>query len=161
MEELYEKVFAILVIAIIISAILILPVFAAGDVSTVIESTWTSAAQQIKSVVDKVVFPALDMILAIAFFVKLGSCYFDYRKHNQLEFTAPVILFICLVFTLTVPFTFGPYSGYRGESRMNKTNFDLIPASESEVDLLYSNNERDGGAGLRRACPGRFRPGRK
>ena len=36
-----------------------------GDVSGVIEQTWTSAATQIKTVVNSVVFPALDMILEI------------------------------------------------------------------------------------------------
>ena len=74
-----------------------------GDVATVIESTWTAAAGQIKTVVNNVVFPALDMILAIAFFTKLGMAYFDYRKHGQFEWTGPVILFACLVFTLTAP----------------------------------------------------------
>lgn len=48
-------------------------VFAAGDVSSAIESTWTSAQTQIKNVVNNVVFPAVDMILAILFFVKLLS----------------------------------------------------------------------------------------
>ena len=32
-----------------------------------------------------------------------GTAYFDYRKHGQFEFTAPCILFACLVFTLTAP----------------------------------------------------------
>ena len=41
-----------------------------GDVSGVIEQTWTSAAQQIKTVVNSVVFPALDMILVVLLFVK-------------------------------------------------------------------------------------------
>lgn len=50
---------------------------AGGDVAGAVEQTWTEAAKQIKSVVDKVVFPALDMVLAIAFFVKLGGAYFD------------------------------------------------------------------------------------
>ena len=50
---------------------------AGGDVAGAVEQTWTEAAKQIKSVVEKVVFPALDMILAIAFFVKLGGAYFD------------------------------------------------------------------------------------
>lgn len=59
--------------------------------------------RQIKSVVNKVVFPAIDMILAIFFFVKLGTAYFDYRKTGQFEWTAPAILFACLVFTLTAP----------------------------------------------------------
>ena len=74
-----------------------------GDVASVIESTWTAAAGQIKTVVNSVVFPALDMILAIAFFGKLGMTYFDYRKHGQFEWTGPAILFACLVFTLTAP----------------------------------------------------------
>ena len=61
------------------------------------------AATQIKSVVEKVVFPALDMILAIAFFVKLGGAYFDFRQRGQFEWTGPAILFACLIFTLTAP----------------------------------------------------------
>lgn len=78
-------------------------VFAAGDVSSAIESTWTSAQTQIKNVVNNVVFPAVDMILAILFFVKLATAYMDYRKHGQFESTAPAILFGCLVFSLTAP----------------------------------------------------------
>lgn len=79
------------------------PVFAAGDVAGAIESTWNQAQTQIKTVVNNVVFPVIDMILAILFFVKLGTAYFDYRKHGQFEFTAPAILFACLIFTLTAP----------------------------------------------------------
>ena len=37
------------------------------------------------------------------FFAKLGTAYFDYRKSGQFEWTAPAILFACLVFTLTAP----------------------------------------------------------
>ena len=40
-----------------------LPAFAAGDVSSAIQSTWNSAQTQIKNVVNNVVFPAVDMIL--------------------------------------------------------------------------------------------------
>ena len=76
---------------------------AAGDVAAAVESTWNSAKTQIRTVVDNVVFPVLDLILAVFFFVKLGSAYFDYRKHGQFEFAAPAILFACLVFTLTCP----------------------------------------------------------
>ena len=64
---------------------------------------WTDAAGQIKTVVDSVVFPALSLVLAIAFFVKLAMAYFDYRKHGQFEFAGPAILFACLLFTLTAP----------------------------------------------------------
>ncbi len=91
---------AVTVTMLIVSAV---TVFAAGDVSTAIESTWTAAQTQIKNVVNNVVFPAVDMILAILFFVKLATAYLDYRKHGQFEFTAPAILFGCLVFSLTAP----------------------------------------------------------
>ena len=77
--------------------------FAAGDVAGAIESTWNTAKEQVKTVVNNVVFPVVDMILAILFFVKVGTAYFDYRKHGQFEFTAPAILFACLLFTLTAP----------------------------------------------------------
>ena len=74
-----------------------------GDVAGAVEQTWTTAKEQIKRVVNNVIFPVVDMILAVLFFVKLGTAYFDYRKHGQFEFTAPCILFACLVFTLTAP----------------------------------------------------------
>ena len=74
-----------------------------GDVAGAVEETWGSAKEQIKRVVNNVIFPVVDMLLAILFFVKLGTAYFDYRKHGQFEFTAPCILFACLVFTLTAP----------------------------------------------------------
>ena len=74
-----------------------------GDVAGAVEDTWTTAVAQIKLVVDNVVFPALDLILAILFFVKVGTMYMEYRKHGQLEWTGPAILFACLVFTLTAP----------------------------------------------------------
>lgn len=82
------------------------PAFAAeatGDVAGAVEDTWNAARGQIKQVVNNVVFPIVDMILAILFFVKLSTAYFDYRKHGQFEFVAPCILFACLVFTLTAP----------------------------------------------------------
>ena len=68
-------------------------VYAAGDVSTAITSTWNAAKAQIKTVVNNVVFPVVDTILAILFFVKIGTAYFDYRKHGQFEFTAPANLY--------------------------------------------------------------------
>lgn len=74
-----------------------------GDVAGAVEETWSAAQGQIKQVVNNVIFPILDTILAVLFFVKLGTAYFDYRKHGQFEFVAPCILFACLVFTLTAP----------------------------------------------------------
>lgn len=101
-KRLLKIVLMCLLVAVMIGVSTI-PVFAAGDVSSAIQSTWTKAQTQIKNVVNNVVFPVVDMILAILFFVKLGTAYFDYRKHGQFEFTAPAILFGCLVFTLTAP----------------------------------------------------------
>ncbi len=75
----------------------------AGDVAGAVENTWNDAQGQIKRVVNNVVFPVIDLILAVLFFVRLGTTYFDYRKHGQFEFAAPAILFACLVFTLTAP----------------------------------------------------------
>lgn len=74
-----------------------------GNVANAIEQTWKTASVQIKTVVNNVVFPAIDLILAVFFFAKLGTAYFDYRKHGQFEWAAPAILFACLVFTLTAP----------------------------------------------------------
>ena len=98
-----KKRFAVLVILLLAAAVFSMNVFASGDVSGAIENTWQTAQAQIRSVVDNVVFPVIDMILAIMFFVKLGTAYFDYRKHGQFEFTGPAILFACLIFTLTAP----------------------------------------------------------
>ncbi|MBR3919635.1 MAG: DUF3852 domain-containing protein [Clostridia bacterium] len=75
----------------------------ASNVSKAIEDTWKDAKGQVQTVVNNVVFPVVDLILAVLFFVKLGTAYFDYRKHGQFEFTAPAILFACLIFTLTAP----------------------------------------------------------
>jgi hypothetical protein len=87
----------------LLMSLLSVTAFAAGDVSGAIEDTWNAAKGQVKSVVNNVVFPVIDMILAVLFFVKVGTAYFEYRKHGQFEFTAPCILFACLIFTLTAP----------------------------------------------------------
>ena len=99
----FIKILISIAVVVAMLTVSILPAFAAGDVSSAIESTWNSAQTQIKNVVNNVVFPAVDMILAILFFVKLAMAYMDYRKHGQFEFTAPAILFGCLVFSLTAP----------------------------------------------------------
>lgn len=91
-----------LLVALLLSAFS-LTAFAAGDVAGAVENTWNSAQEQVKTIVNNVVFPVIDMILAILFFVKVGTSYFEYRKHGQFDFTAPAILFACLIFTLTAP----------------------------------------------------------
>ena len=74
-----------------------------GDVAGAVENTWNAAKTQVQSVVNNVIFPAIDLVLAVLFFVKVGTSYFEYRKHGQFEFAAPCILFACLIFTLTAP----------------------------------------------------------
>lgn len=103
MRRKYMRVLAAVFMVAAMTAAFSVTAFAAGDVAGAIEDTWTAAQSQVKTVVNNVVFPVVDMILAILFFVKLGTAYFDYRKHGQFEFAAPCILFACLVFTLTAP----------------------------------------------------------
>ena len=101
----YKKILCVFVMVLLMAVLFSTTAFAAGtgDVAGAIESTWTDAADQIKAVVNNVVFPVIDLILAVFFFAKLGMAYFDYRKHGQFEWTAPAILFACLIFTLTAP----------------------------------------------------------
>lgn len=103
----YRKLFALLACALLLVTALSVTAFAAtggaGAVTSAIEGTWNSAKGEVKNVVNNVVFPVLDLILAVLFFVKLGGAYFDYRKHGQFEWAAPAILFACLLFTLTAP----------------------------------------------------------
>ena len=104
-----KKVFA-LILAMVLMAAMTVTAFATGgssggngNVAGVIEQTWRSAAQQIKTVVNSVLFPALDMILVILLFVKIASAYLDYRKHGQMEWTHAAILFAGLIFSITAP----------------------------------------------------------
>ena len=99
-----KRIFQIFLVVLSLALCLCVPAFAAGgDVAGAVEQTWTDASSQIKTVVDSVVFPALSMVIAIAFFVKLAMAYFDYRKHGQFEWTGPAILFVCLIFILLAP----------------------------------------------------------
>lgn len=95
-------VFAAMIMIIAMTAMSVCA-FADGNVAGAIEGTWKTASGQIKQVVNNVVFPVIDLVLAVFFFAKLGLAYFDYRKSGHFEWTAPAILFACLVFTLTAP----------------------------------------------------------
>ena len=101
----YKRLIVMLVVVLAMTCLMATTAFAAGtgDVAGAVESTWSTASTQIKSGVDNVVFPAIDLILAVFFFAKLGTAYFEYRKSGQFEWAAPAILFACLVFTLTAP----------------------------------------------------------
>lgn len=90
-------------VALIMTTMSVTAFAATGDVAGAVENTWNAAKSQVQTVVNNVVFPVIDMILAVLFFVKVGTSYFEYRKHGQFEFAAPCILFACLIFTLTAP----------------------------------------------------------
>lgn len=99
-----KKVIILLVMALFMVAMMSITAFAAeGDVAGAVEDTWIAARGQIKTVVNNVIFPVIDLVLAVLFFIKVATAYLDYRKHGQFEWTAPAILLGTLVFSLTCP----------------------------------------------------------
>lgn len=99
-----KKVIVLLVMALFMVAMMSINAFAAeGDVAGAVEDTWIAARGQIKTVVNNVIFPVIDLVLAVLFFIKVATAYLDYRKHGQFEWTAPAILLGTLVFSLTCP----------------------------------------------------------
>ena len=98
-----RKIVLFVIAGLFLSVTLAVPAFADGDVAGAVEETWIVARDQIRSVTDKVIFPVIDVILAILFFVKIATAYLDYRKHGPFDYVPPAILFACLVFSLTCP----------------------------------------------------------
>lgn len=105
MKNRLVRMCAIACVMMLLLCAMAMPAFAtgAGNVSGAITDTWNAAQGQIKDIVNNVVFPVIDMVLAILLFVKIATAYMDYRKHGQFEFAAPAILFACLLFSLTAP----------------------------------------------------------
>lgn len=100
----YTKILVVVaMLALLVSVMSVTAFAASGDVAGAVQSTWNAAKVQIKSVVNNVVFPVIDIVLAVCFFAKVALVYMDYRKHGQLEWTPPAILFATLVFALTAP----------------------------------------------------------
>ena len=98
------RMFSMACVAMLMVVFMAIPAYATGgNVSGAITDTWNAAQGQIKDIVNNVVFPVIDMVLAILLFGKIATAYMDYRKHGQFEFTAPAILFACLLFSLTAP----------------------------------------------------------
>ena len=75
----------------VMAAISSVTVFAAGDVAGAIENTWTQAQTQIKTVVNNVVFPVIDMILAILFFVNIV------RKRLKISGLFQLLMIVCCI----------------------------------------------------------------
>ena len=101
--KLKKKVIAAIASTLCFATMMSTTAYASGDVAGAVTSTWTTARSQIVSVVNNVVFPCLDVILAVLLFVKITLAYLDYRKHGQLEWTPIAIIFGCLIFSLTCP----------------------------------------------------------
>ena len=102
----FTRMFTALCTMALLVCVMAMPAFATttgGNVSGANTETWTAAQGQIQDIVNNVVFPVIDMILAVLLFVKIATAYMDYRKHGQFDFTAPAILFACLLFSLTAP----------------------------------------------------------
>ena len=98
------KVIICLMIILIMLVLTMKQSYAAGDVSNVPYKQIVIAMEsQIKNIVNNVVFPVIDIILAVFFFAKLAMAYFDYRKQGQFDWTTPAILFACLTFSLIAP----------------------------------------------------------
>lgn len=98
-----KKILAAVASALCFAAMMSTSAYASGDVAGAVQSTWTTARSQVVSVVNNVVFPVIDVILAVLLFVKITLAYLDYRKHGQLEWTPIAIIFGCLIFSLTCP----------------------------------------------------------
>ena len=105
MKKTRNKILLILVMTLVFCSIFAVSAFAAttGDVAGAVEDTWNDAKVQIKQVVNNVVFPVIDLILAVLFFTKVAMSYMDYRKHGQFEWAPPAILLATLIFSLTCP----------------------------------------------------------
>ena len=101
----FKKIALVMLIITVLACMMSVSAFAAGtgDVAGAVEDTWVEARGQIKDVVNNVIFPVIDLILAVLFFVKVATAYLDYRKHGQFEWTAPAILLGTLIFALTCP----------------------------------------------------------
>jgi len=101
----FKKIALVMLIVTVLACMMSVSAFAAGtgDVAGAVEDTWVEARGQIKDVVNNVIFPVIDLILAVLFFVKVATAYLDYRKHGQFEWTAPAILLCKLIFAFTFP----------------------------------------------------------
>ena len=103
LTKIKNKVITTVISSMAVANMMAMTAYAEGDVSGAIQSTWNDAKSQIKSIVNNVVFPVLDVVLVILLFVKIGTLYMEYRKHGQFEWTPVAIIFGCLLFTLTAP----------------------------------------------------------
>ena len=67
-----KKILAAVASALCFAAMMSTSAYASGDVAGAVQSTWSTARSQVVSVVNNVVFPVIDVILAVLLFVKIG-----------------------------------------------------------------------------------------
>ena len=72
-----KKVLIFIITAAVMAVLCGITVFADGEVANAVSNTWTKTRGQIKSIVNDVVFPVIDVVLAILLFVKLATAYMD------------------------------------------------------------------------------------
>ena len=91
----YKKRVLMLTCVLVLSMLFGTTAFAAGtgDVAGAIEGTWRDASGQIKTVVNNVVFPAIDLILAVFFFGD-ETAFFAARPLCTLAFFFSAILYV-------------------------------------------------------------------
>ena len=93
------RLFAMAGVMMLVVAFMAMPAYAAGgNVSGAIEGTWSAAQGQIKDIVNNVVFPVIDMILAVLLFVKIATAYMTTGNTDSLSlqhrrFCLPVCCF--------------------------------------------------------------------
>ena len=62
----YTKILVVVaMLALLVSVMSVTAFAASGDVAGAVQSTWNAAKVQIKSVVNNVVFPVIDLVLAV------------------------------------------------------------------------------------------------
>ena len=99
----WSKIFVLALVVMICAAIVILPASAEGSISGAFTDTWAEAKEEIRGIVDGVVFPVLDTILVVVLFVNIAMQYFKYQQTGHIDFLTPGLILICLIFTLSAP----------------------------------------------------------
>ena len=92
-----KKWVCVLLAVFLLAGLFCMPALAAADdVADAVEQTWGDASEQIKTVVDSVVFPALGMVLGTMVLYALGTAWLAYSAGMdfQAALWAGVIPFI-------------------------------------------------------------------
>ena len=75
-----KKIYSVLIMTAVFVSLLSVPAYASGDVAGAVESTWSTASQQIKTVVDNVIFPRHRPHSRRIFLCQIGACVFRFPE---------------------------------------------------------------------------------